>query len=377
MKKLFCKLPFTRISIDDDGNIWPACCPDWVEFPLGNVFTQEWDDIWHGEAAIRFRESMYDGSLRHCNRDWCPNVADAEAGIRNYHVVPHRTNARLWKGGGPVHINLNYDQTCNLKCPSCRHDFIHMRGEKLDRIQQIQNYVEERILPSVESIALTGVGDPFMSRVFRNFLMNFDQVRYPNIKTIHFHTNGQLFDEKMYEKMKGIHGLRISTDISIDAASAEVYAKVRPPGGWERLMSNLHFIKGLDNLVLLGISMVVQRDNFREMLTFIELGEKLVKRNRQTFVEFKRPRQYNHLTDAQYAEIDLEQLDASEKQEFLEILVEVERKRLLNARRGVLPAINHNLHEFLPEGADVQVTAWDRVTSVLSRMNPANLAAKL
>jgi MoaA/NifB/PqqE/SkfB family radical SAM enzyme len=377
MKKLFCKLPFSRISIDDDGNIWPACCPDWVEFPLGNVFTHEWNDIWNGEAATKFRQSMYDGSLRHCNRQWCPNIADAEAGIRNHHVVPHTGNEKPWVPAPPDHINLNYDPTCNLKCPSCRHDFIHLREEKLEKVRDLHGYVEKQILPTVSSIALTGVGDPFMSRVFRNFLIDFDRSRYPNIRRIHFHTNGQLFDEKMYMRMKGTHGLDLSTDISIDAASPETYAKVRPPGDWNRLMNNLKFIGGLDNLVLFGISMVVQRNNFREMLAFIELGEKLVRSNRQTFVEFKRPRQYYHLSDAQYAEIDLEQLDASEKQEFIKILVEVEQKRLLNSRRGILPTINHNLQEFLPEGIELQSTAWDRIRSTLARMNPMHLAAHL
>lgn len=226
--KLFCKLPFSRISIDDDGNIWPSCCPDWVEFPLGNIFKQKWEDIWYGEAATKMRESMYDGSLRYCKKDWCPNVADAEAGIENYHVIPHKNRPKEWTPAPPIHVNLNYDQTCNLKCPSCRNDFIHYKGAQLEKVLYIQEYVENQILPTVESIALTGVGDPFYSQSFRKFLLNFDAQKYPRLKTIHFHTNGQLFDEKMYEKMKGLHHLNLSTDISIDAASAEVYSKVRP-----------------------------------------------------------------------------------------------------------------------------------------------------
>jgi MoaA/NifB/PqqE/SkfB family radical SAM enzyme len=345
--KLFCKLPFTRVSIDDAGDVWPACCPEWVAFPLGNIFKQSWQDIWYGDDAKRFRDSMLDGSLKYCNRNWCPNIGDAEAGIKNYHVIPLAEAPAEWIPAPPVHVNLNYDYTCNLRCPTCRSELIHYRGEKLKNVQYIQEYVENQILPTVESVALTGVGDPFMSQVFRNFLMNFDKQKYPNIKTIHFHTNGQLFDEEMYDKMKGLHHLNISTDISIDAASAAVYNNVRPPGNWDRLMKNLDFIKRLDNLVLLGISMVVQRENFREMPAFIELGESLVYNKRNSYVEFKRLRQYYGVTDQDYKNMSIDSMDTLMQTEFFDILNKVEKKRKYNAKNGIRPDINHNLQEYL------------------------------
>lgn len=347
MTKLFCKLPFTRISIDDDGNVWPSCCPDWVAFPLGNVFEQSWDEIWYGDTATKFRDSMFDGSLRYCKRNWCPHVADAESGIKNYQVIPHSESPATWVPQPPVHVNLNYDMTCNLKCPSCRSDYIHYKGDKLNRLIKLHKYVEEQILPQVESIALTGVGDPFMSQVFREFLFNFDSKKYPNIKTVHLHTNGQLFDEKTYSQMKGLHDINLSTDISIDAASADVYDVVRPPGNWNKLMRNLEFIKKLDNLVLLGISMVVQQANYRQMMQFVELGESLVYRKRNTFVEFKRIRHDPHLTREQFQQIGIDEMPMNMKDEFINELYKIEKKRIWNAYNNIRPAINHNLQEYI------------------------------
>ncbi|MFN8321370.1 MAG: SPASM domain-containing protein [Chitinophagales bacterium] len=364
--KLFCKLPFSRISIDDDGNVWPACCPDWVQFPMGNIFKQEWEEIWYGEAATKLRESMFDGSLRYCKKDWCPNIADAESGIENYHVIPHKNSPSTWQKKPPVHVNMNYDMTCNLKCPSCRSELIHYRGAQLEKVERLQQYVETKILPDVETIALTGVGDPFMSSVLRNFLIHFDSKKYPGIKTIHLHTNGQLFDEAMYHKMKGIHHLNISTDISIDAASAEVYDKVRPPGNWNRLMKNLQFIKHLDNLVLLGISMVVQQDNYRQMMDFIELAESLTYKKRPTFVEFKRVRHDPHLTAEQYAKIGMDNLSPEMEADFMEQLIKVEKKRMYNAHRKILPEIRHNLQGYLsspvePEKLSLGLRLYDKL----------------
>ncbi|HXH18357.1 MAG TPA: radical SAM protein [Chitinophagales bacterium] len=362
--KLYCKIPFERVYVDDEGDVWPACCPVWVDFPFGNIFKQTWDEIWYGESATKFRDSIYDGSLRYCDWNWCPHIADAQAGIQNPHVFPYENRPPKRTERPPIHVNMNYDQTCNLKCPTCRNDFIHFRGEQLKKVQYIQEYVEMHILPTVESLALTGVGEPFMSRVFRNFLMNFDSKKYPHIKTIHFHTNGQLFDEKMYDKMKGLHHLRLSADISIDAATPDVYSKVRPPGSWERLMKNLQFIKKLDNLVLLGISMVVQQENYRQMLPFIELGESLVYKNRETFVEFKRARQWSHQSEEQYKKISLDNIPPSMKNEFIKILHQVERKRVYNAKNKIQPAIHHNLQEYFVPGWDT--TMLDRLFAWLS-----------
>jgi len=52
---LFCRLPFTEVCIDEAGDVWPNCCPDWVEFPLGNLLEQSWAEVWNGERARSLR----------------------------------------------------------------------------------------------------------------------------------------------------------------------------------------------------------------------------------------------------------------------------------------------------------------------------------
>jgi MoaA/NifB/PqqE/SkfB family radical SAM enzyme len=365
--KLFCHLPFTRISIDDDGFVWPACCPDWVAFPLGNVFTQSWEDIWQGDAATAFRDSMLDGSLRFCEKNWCPHVSDAAAGILNETVVPHEQAPVYRKTVHPIHVNLNYDLTCNLRCPTCRHQLIHYNGVELDKVRKLQQYVETHILPQVQSVALTGVGDPFMSKIFKEFLFQFDKKQYPKLKRMHFHTNGLLFDEKMFEKMKGIHHLQLSTDISIDAASKATYIKVRPPGDWDKLQANLQFIKNIPQMKEVGISMVVQQDNFHEMLDFIALGERICKKGRSTFVEFKRARQYQHLNDEQYQAIGVDFLEEQAMLSFKSLVAQVEAVRLDHHRRGKYPVIKHNLHEFLDTNSADDVSSDSLVKKVLKK----------
>lgn len=68
-----------------------------------------------------------------------------------------------------------------------------------------------------------------------------------------------------------------TAEISIDAASSETYSKNRRGGSFERLLENLKFISTLHESIPMdwvGISMVVQENNFREMPDFVRLSKR-------------------------------------------------------------------------------------------------------
>jgi MoaA/NifB/PqqE/SkfB family radical SAM enzyme len=100
----------------------------------------------------------------------------------------------------------------------------------------------------------------------------------PNIKKIHLQTNGQLYTPKMWGTIaQNIQQLIKSVDISIDAASSETYSINRRDGSFKRLLENLEFISTLRKsgpLGWVGISMVVQENNFMEMPDFVRLGKR-------------------------------------------------------------------------------------------------------
>lgn len=66
--------------------------------------------------------------------------------------------------------------------------------------------------------------------------------------------------------------------VSIDAARAETYERLRRPGRWATLMKNLEFMAELrraGQVRSFWLNFVVQKDNFREMLDFVALGNTL------------------------------------------------------------------------------------------------------
>jgi|TARA_Y100000310_G_scaffold81992_1_gene78601 MoaA/NifB/PqqE/SkfB family radical SAM enzyme len=370
-QNLFCRVPFTEISIDIFGQVWPGCCPDWVEFPFGNILEQPWEEIWNGENAIKFRKSMYDSSLRHCDKNWCVWVIGALSGDGAGRVMENGVDEYItqiednWYGdkskllidlkernpvlsSNPTHLLMNYDMSCNLACPTCRIDFINVVDEEEEKVNRIHKYVIDNIFPHLHSVSITGVGDPFGGKLFRKFLMGYSLEKFPNLRSIHFNTNGQLFNKYYWEKMTGLHKIKVGVDISIDAANSETYAKLRYPGDWDTLMENFKYIKKIKNLVCLGISMVVQYENYKQMLDFIKLGESLVYNNRYTFVEFKRIRNWGHMDPEEFKKVSMgESITSDERAEFLNILREVEKLRKYNIDHNILPEIRHNLGEFL------------------------------
>jgi MoaA/NifB/PqqE/SkfB family radical SAM enzyme len=143
--------------------------------------------------------------------------------------------------------------------------------------KQLDELTEKRLLPLMQeakSVMITGSGDPFGSKHFRNLITRLNGGEFPGL-TMDLISNGQLWDERGWFDLK-LDGRVRYAQISVDAAQAETYAIVRRGGQFERLLKNLAFIRRLrltGKIAFLELSMVVQALNYREMPAFVRLGE--------------------------------------------------------------------------------------------------------
>lgn len=269
-----CLNPFTWCEIHGDGSVF-CCCPAWIGRPLGNLLRQPFAAIWNGDRARAIRAAVLDGSFRHCNRRRCPRLATGQAPVLARSAVSDPQLAAVLAAGttrlpfGPRHLNACFDRSCNLACPSCRSSPYQAAGDDLARVRQIQERLLAELGPGLESLSLSGTGDPFASPVQRPFLEDFPAARLPRLRRIHLHSNGQLWDRQAWSRLGGIHHLVHSAEISVDAATAATYAENRG-ADWRRLRANLAFIAGLG--LELRLSCVVQANNFRELPGFLELA---------------------------------------------------------------------------------------------------------
>lgn len=189
---------------------------------------------------------------------------------------------RVVDGLEPNFINFCFDESCNLSCPSCRvQRALFVKGEEFEKRRNLQNLAVSELFAAPNDRAMvlniTGTGDPFGSKVFRELLFSLDGSQFPRL-LINLQTNGVLFTPKAWEKMKGVRRNINSVLISFDAATPETYAVTRRGGDWERLLDNVRFISQLrrENQVKeLRLDFVVQRANYREMPAFVALGKAL------------------------------------------------------------------------------------------------------
>jgi MoaA/NifB/PqqE/SkfB family radical SAM enzyme len=271
LKNYTCNVPFTSLEIHN--NVCFVCCPSWLpnkvelsEIPL--------KDVYNSEPIIDIRNSILDGSFKYCDKELCPYLSK----LVNYGVASGPVRLKedsiqynsFVKSNTPEYLVMNFDRTCNYKCPSCRVDLIVESSQGIKRVEKtiedIDNYYSEH----VKTLYITGSGDPFVSVGFRNYLRNFNPEKYPNLNSIHLHTNASMWNKEMWDSMPNVHKYVHSCEISIDAGTKDTYEnKTRLGGDWGNLINNLKYISTLP--VSVKASFVVQDSNYMEMEIFYNL----------------------------------------------------------------------------------------------------------
>ena len=136
------------------------------------------------------------------------------------------------------------------------------------------------------------------------YFKNFNPNKYPNLKSIHLHTNASLWDKEMWDSMPNIHKYVHSCEISIDAGSKHTYENVTRLGGnWDNLINNLKFISTISSLKSVKCSFVVQQSNYTELKDFLDLMRSIF--GSKTKVFFGRITNWGTFSDGQFKIIDV------------------------------------------------------------------------
>jgi len=282
----FCGNPFKQVDLEEGGVLF-SCCSSWLPTPIGNLNHGGVMDFWNGSVIRSIRESIFDGSFRYCRHDRCPVIQNGELPTLEEAardpLFTRIINERSTEvDRPPVFVNLVNDRSCNLYCPSCRTERInHKEGPRTREIGRIQQRLLEPYLSEPNDLffilSITGSGDPFASRVYRDLLYSLDGSDYPNMQ-IALQTNGVLLTPRNWQRMQAIHRNIVSVIISFDAATEETYAITRRGGHWQTLLENaaqMGELRKRGEVKVLRFDFVVQKANFREMAAFVHLARSL------------------------------------------------------------------------------------------------------
>ena len=294
----YCRQFYTRFEVGKTGLCW-MCCPSWLPNVIGNLNDQTVKEIWNGDAAQKLRNQMFDNEWLDCKRDKCPmiisdslpektDMLNAVPNEYNPHPISRMVydweieavkNKNLISYPYPVSILFGTDESCNLQCPSCRTSKIQfIEGPEYEKRKFLTDKLVKELLEIDPSIKLefwiTGSGDPFGSKIYREMLQNINGKAYPNL-SINLQTNGNMFTPKMYKKISNIHDNLRNCQISFDAGTKDTYEnKTRIGGNWDLLLKNCDFLNTVANdnkLFHLSFDFVIQTKNYKEIIPFIEL----------------------------------------------------------------------------------------------------------
>jgi MoaA/NifB/PqqE/SkfB family radical SAM enzyme len=221
------------------------------------------------------------------------------------------------------HLRLAIDDSCNLRCPSCRTNLIfHKEGStyklRIKLANKINDWLHAHNRPI--QVHIGSDGDPFASHVYRHFMEHTpvrDNIKYSIL------TNALMFED-FHSQVPHIIENLIELGVSIDGASKETYEKLRLGGNWEKINRNLEYIATLKkehnfNFVL---HMVVQKDNWYEMPIMLELARKY----NVDKVYFNKIQDWNTFTNFDDVVVPQDQL------EFQNVLAEVKKDPLTLTR---------------------------------------------
>jgi len=273
----FCSYPFKRVHFSTAGNAY-LCCSAWLPQSIGNIFKDNFNLVWNSKTALEIRSSILDGSFRFCKKDICPRIIsgqiEKEPLLDKYKTIMEAKRVHL--DNSPEEISLNYDYSCNLQCKSCRDEKKIIDKDTAEMLIRFQNsFLDSELYKNVGRLTVTGVGEPFFSRVFMDLFSKIDSGKNQSLK-ITLRTNGMLLTPENWEKIKNAHFAIDLVSISIDAATGETYRKLRVGGDFNRLMTNLEFLGQIKKYKKLKIMLhfVVQEENFEEMPAFLELARR-------------------------------------------------------------------------------------------------------
>jgi MoaA/NifB/PqqE/SkfB family radical SAM enzyme len=313
---MFCPRPFREFHIDQDGEVNP-CCKDWIPVSYGNILKAKRPlDVLNSDMAKSVRASMLDGSFKYCTK--CPHLPGPSGSV----MLEPRPDLKINPDMTVDHIELlmlNYDQTCNLTCRSCRPGIIAKAGAKAERIHDL--VMNGGIIDVSDEVYITAAGDPFASPLFRSFLKDLAN-RESHPKRVALHTNGQLLDEAHWKAMGATADLISGIHVSVDAGTPETY-KLNRGSDWERLWRNLDFVRSMKwagKHFGLYFRYVIQANNFREVIPFCRMALKYA----PTDITFYYLRNWGTYTPEEYRQRSVYLKDHQDYAEFAKVMTDPE-----------------------------------------------------
>ena len=250
-----CELPFKHVTIDANLDCFLCGCDGWLPIPVGKISEfNKLSDIWESPIAKMLQNDIAEKKFTWCAVTYC--------GITHHNRIKSEYS-----------VSINIDDSCNLACPSCRRELRMLDSgpefeSKIKNLNHIMHLLEQFEHPV--NVYLGGSGDALASHIIRHLIQ---QYRPKPGQSFEISTNGLLIKKLISDSP--LRSYLSAINISVDAASAEVYEKVRRPGKWKNLLENIEWLADNRGSSRVTLSLTVQKTNFRDIPAFDDLCHRL------------------------------------------------------------------------------------------------------
>jgi len=275
-----CLSPFVSMSLSADGGVTLCGCSGWLPSEVGNLLNHSLDEILANVDSTAIRQSIIDGTYDFCNESTCGVIKHHQLGsktIFDNQVQELFTDAARYIM--PREIFIAGDVTCNLSCPSCRKHVIKNSDEDHARLENLGRILKSNLFctPTDQVIRLhiSTSGELFASPMLLAFVNDIPVDDFPRAR-LDIQTNGLLVPER-WHRLGSMQDRVDSITVTVDAARPDTYERLRRGGTWTGIQTALTWIadKKLQNNMKFKTRMVVQHDNFEEMLEFYDMCKNL------------------------------------------------------------------------------------------------------
>jgi len=169
----------------------------------------------------------------------------------------------------PPRIDLEPNNTCNLRCRHCQ--VTHWSKPAVHLDMPAFNRVLSRF-PGLLSVKLQGMGEPLLNRDLAAMLLEGESRGI----SMQFISNGTILDSATADKLLQLKRTHIG--FSLDGATAETFESVRTGASFDKVVANIRELtrrRGKRVFPLISVTTVVTSNNLHEIPALVRLAKEL------------------------------------------------------------------------------------------------------
>jgi hypothetical protein len=288
----YCTYPFRLLAICSDfvkpctwlrevSGVSVVAIQELVKDGVSDATMKEVAEVWNCNAFNNVRRSIAEGEYLLCNLGNCPEYLGTQDFFMTLPELDERfpAIARFVRGEsedlecGPEMLNMAYDTRCNLSCPSCSRTELPQHPPSV--VQGIGKGLKH-LGRDAKTIFLAGMGDPFATNHYLEWLCSLDVEGFPNLEQVSLLTNALNWTEETWDLIpEKIRRFVTAVTVSVDGATKTTYEENRFPGKWSVFVDRMKFIADLrrrGEISYLSIYYVYRENNFREMPAMVDFA---------------------------------------------------------------------------------------------------------